>query len=503
MYDLAVLGLPRGHAHPRRPADVDAGGGGEKVSDVTTPRPRRIGEHALVIGGSLAGLLAARVLSDAYDRVTVLDRDTLPAGVSDQRRGVPQGHHVHTLRLGGQAALEELFAGLRDEALAAGAPPMRATTDMRVRVGGHRIARVPIGSDYVVASRPLVEGLVRRRVRGLTNVTVRERCDVLALAGDGERVTGVKARDRAPGSEVQTLRADLVVAATGRGGRVPAWLEALGCERPDEQRVDVEIVYVSRLLRLRPGALGTDRFVLDSASSERPRGMVMIMQERDCWIVTLFGYGAAQHPPTDPAGFNAFAATVADPDTLAAIEQAEPLDRIVTHAYPASVRRRYDRLKRFPDGLLITGDALCSFNPVYAQGMTVAAYEAAALQRCLRDGDRHLARRFFKEARETIEPAWRLSTGADLALPQVEGRAPLPGRVISRYMERLFTAAEHDEHVARAFAEVMGMLAQPSRLLHPAIMMRVLRRTRYRPGVRAALSSPARIDHLQRPRLPD
>ncbi len=473
------------------------------MSDVTTSRVGRIGEHALVIGGSIAGLLAARVLSDSYDHVTVLDRDALPAGLSDHRRGVPQGHHVHTLRLGGQEALEKLFAGLQNEALAAGAPPMRAATDMRVRVGGHRISRVLIGSDYVVASRPLVEGLVRRRTRELTNVTVRDRCEVLALAGDGQRVTGVRVRDRAPGSEVKTLRTDLVVAASGRGGRVPAWLEALGYERPDEQRVDVEIVYVSRLLRLHPAAMGTDRFVLDGPSPERPRGMVMIMQEGDCWIVTLFGYGAAQHPPTDTLGFNAFAATVAEPDVLAAIEQAEPLDRIVTHAYPTSVRRRYDRLKRFPDGMLVMGDALCSFNPVYAQGMTVAAFEAMALQRCLRDGDRQLARRFFKEVGGTIEAAWRLSTGADLALPQVAGRAPLPGRVIGRYMERLFEAAEHDEAVARAFTEVMGMLAQPTRLLRPAIVARVLRRGRYRSEVRDLAASPVRTDHPPRPRLGD
>lgn len=454
------------------------------MSDITLPPHRRVGEHALVIGASMAGLLAARVLSDSYDRVTVLDRDALPAGRGDNRRGIPQGRHVHALRLGGQEAIEELLPGLRDEALAAGAPPMRGGIDMRVRVGGHRISRVLVGSQYVVASRPLLEGLVRQRIRALPNVTVRDRCDVLALVGEGGRITAVRARDRAAGSAEQTLHADLVVAASGRGARVPAWLEALGYERPVEQRVDVGVVYVSRLLRLRPGALGTDRFVLDSASAGRPRGMVMIMQEGDCWIVTLFGYGAPQHPPADAAGFNAFAATVADPDVLAAIEQAEPLDEIVTHAYPASVRRRYDRLRRLPDGLLVIGDALCGFNPVYAQGMTVATFEAAALRRCLRDGDRRLAQRFFKETGGTIEAAWRLATGADLALPEVEGRAPLPGRVINRYMEHLFAAAEHDEDVARAFTEVMGMLAPPTRLLRPAIAARVLRgRMRYRPGV--------------------
>ena len=437
----------------------------------------RAGEHAIVIGASMAGLLAARVLSDSYDRVTVLDRDRLPQGVTENRRAVPQGRHAHGLQLGGQLALEALLPGFRDETMEEGAPALRAGIETRFKIGGHDVARTPVGdAPGSVGSRPLLEGIVRRRVRAIENVSVREYCGVVDLLSSGGRVTGVRAKDRAAGSEPVDLRADLVVAASGRGGRVPKWLEAMGYEAPAEQRVDVDIMYASRNLRMRPGALGDDKVVVNASYPGRPRGVAMLSDETGTWNVTLYGYGEAHRPPTDAAGFTAFAATVTDPDVAAAIAQAEPTNEIATHGYPASVRRRYDKLRRFPAGLLVMGDALCTFNPIYAQGMTVAALEAVALRDVLRDGDAKLAKRFFKAAHGPVDHAWKLSTGGDLALPEVEQTAPLPDRVINRYIERLVATAVHDEVVARTFFEVTGLLKPPTALLTPAIARRVLRR---------------------------
>jgi 2-polyprenyl-6-methoxyphenol hydroxylase-like FAD-dependent oxidoreductase len=168
--------------------------------------------------------------------VTVLDRDRLPEGLTENRRAVPQGRHAHGLQLGGQVALEQLLPGFRDETMAAGAPALRPGTDMRFKLAGNDVSRAAIDIEGSVASRPLVEGIIRRRVRALANVTVRDRCGVVDLLSEDGRVTGVRACDRAPGSQEVELRADLVVAASGRGGRVPAWLEAMGYERPAEER---------------------------------------------------------------------------------------------------------------------------------------------------------------------------------------------------------------------------------------------------------------------------
>lgn len=431
-----------------------------------------VGEHALVIGASIAGLLAARVLSEVFERVTVIDRDVLPDGLDEHRRAVPQGRHAHGLQFGGQAAVERLFPGFREEALAAGAPLLHDAREMRVRLAGRQFPRVQVGSDAAVASRPLLEGLVRRRVRALTNVALRGRCTALELAGDGARVTGARVGD-GRGRE-ETLGCDLLVAASGRGGRVPSWLASLGYERPVEERVDVDILYASRHLRLPAGTLGTDKLVVNGSMPGRPRGMSMVVEEGDRWNLMLYGYGPAHHPPSDVGGFRAFAASVSDPDVFAAIEHAEPLDEIAAHAFPANVRRRYERLRRFPEGMLVMGDAVCAFNPIYGQGMSVAAFQALALQRCLRDGERRLARRFFKACSVPVGHAWQLATGADLAMPEVQARAALPGRVVDRYLQRLLAVAARDPAVAGAFIEVTGMLAPPTRLLRPATAARVL-----------------------------
>jgi pimeloyl-ACP methyl ester carboxylesterase/2-polyprenyl-6-methoxyphenol hydroxylase-like FAD-dependent oxidoreductase len=437
---------------------------------------RRIGEHAVVIGGSVGGLLAARSLTEAYERVSVVERDALPAGLRG-RKAVPQGRHPHALLPHGQACLDALLPGFSAELAAAGAPSCAALEEMRFVIGGHQLARASTGASTTLASRPFIEGHVRQRIRGLPQVALIDGCDALGLttSRDGERVTGVRILRRADGSAEETLAADLVVAATGRAARVPAWLEALGYPSPEEERLDIGVTYASRLLSLPADPLEGDKFVLIGARPGHPRTLFLFAQEGRRWILGLGGYGPGHRPPGDPEGFAAFAATVAPRDVLEAIEAAKPVEEIATHRFPASVRRRYDRLRRFPAGLLVVGDAICSFNPTYGQGMTVAAAQAIALCDCLERGGRDLARRFFSAAGAPIDHAWQLSVGGDLALPEVEGRRSARVRIINAYLRRVRAAAEHDRAVARAFIAVVGMLERPPHLLRPAIAVRVAR----------------------------
>jgi 2-polyprenyl-6-methoxyphenol hydroxylase-like FAD-dependent oxidoreductase len=440
-----------------------------------------IGDHAVVIGASVAGLLAARALSEAYERVSVLERDALPP-LGQGRRAVPQGHHGHALHPRGQETIERLFPGFVDEVTAAGAPRYRVLEEMRVSPGGHQLARVPVGLEAIVASRPFIEGHLRRRVGALPAVRIIERCDALGLAAGagGRRITGVRMLRRLGGSAEEVLDADLVVAATGRGGRVPAWLESLGYPRPDEERLEIHMMYVSVPLRLPPDALSREKLVLVGASPGRPRGLALFAQEQDRWLLTLSGFGG-HHPPTDHEGMLEFAAGVAPPDVMRAIRGAEPLGAVASHRFPANLRRRYDRLRRFPDGLLVTGDAICSFNPIYGQGMTVAALEAEALRRCLARGEARLTRRFFRSATRIVDHAWKMAVGADLALPEVKGHRPAEVRAINAYLARLQRVATHDGVVAEAFMRTIGMLEPPHHVLRPAIALRVLRGGR-RPG---------------------
>jgi len=428
----------------------------------------------VVIGGSMAGLLAARVLADAYGDVTVIDRDQLPA-FPEHRRGVPQAHHAHALLARGQQVLEELFPGLTADLVARGAPRGDMLANARLHFSGHKLMQAPSGMVLISASRILLEDAVRRRARALPGVLFAPPSDVVGLATTpgGERVTGVRVLRR-EGGAAEVHEADLVIDASGRGSRAPTWLETLGFERPEEDRIWIDLRYTSRRYRLPPDALGGDLASVQAPTPTQPRGGVLARLEHGEWLLTLAGV-LGDRPPTDPDGFLAFARSLSFPDIHDAIENAEALDDPVPFRFPASVRRRYERLARLPEGFLPVGDSLCSFNPVYGQGMAVAALEALVLQRHLRCPDRSGSRKILRDLVRKLDGPWDMARGADLVLPGVPGPRPWPMRLVGRYIARLHAAAVHDGRLGAAFVRVSGLVDEPAALLRPGVALRVLR----------------------------
>jgi 2-polyprenyl-6-methoxyphenol hydroxylase-like FAD-dependent oxidoreductase len=443
----------------------------------------KLGEHAVVLGASMGGLVAARVLADFYDNVTVVERDVLPPDAAN-RRGVPQGRHVHALLGRGTAVLDELFPGFADELVGAGAPSLdyRDLSEAylsfadRVLIRTGAYVSVP---PLLIPSRPLLESLVRQRLRAIENVTLLEGYDVADLmsTAGGNRVTGALVRAH-NGHGEQALTADLITDCTGRGSRTPVFLEALGYGRPAEDSVKVRLCYSSQLLRLPPGTL-KEKLVIAGPAPGRPTGMALFGYENDMWMFTVLGVAGVE-PPCELAEMLSFADGLAPAHLLAAIGTGEPLAEVCRARYPASRWRRYDKMRRFPDGLLVLGDAICSFNPAYGQGMTVAALQAQALGECLRQGPNDLARRYFRAAAKPIGVAWQFAVGGDLSLPEVEGPRPLAVRLSNRYVSRLQAVAETDIAVAEQFTRVVGLLDPPATLLHPRMLLRAARRRRPR-----------------------
>jgi 2-polyprenyl-6-methoxyphenol hydroxylase-like FAD-dependent oxidoreductase len=448
-----------------------------------TSSPRG-GREAVVLGASMAGLLAATVLAQAYERVVVVERDAL-VGDGEPRRGVPQGRHAHILLPRGGQILDELFPGLLAELSRDGGQVTSSLDRLHFEIGGHLLSRDPMSVDTPAhaQSRPFLEAHVLRRVRALPNLTLLDGHDVVGIRAEtsGRHVVGATVAPRDGRSGERYLPADLVVAATGRNSTVPAWLTALGYEVPPEEEVRVDIKYATRRMRLDRALTEPTDMVLVGPTPTRPTILGAFAQEHDSWIVTLAGF-AGHHPPSDPDGWSAFAERLAPGGLAEAIRVGEYLDDVHVHRFPANLRRRYDRLDRFPDGLLVVGDAVCSFNPIYGQGMTVAALEALALRDTLARGVIDLPRRFFKAASRPVARAWQFAVGADLAMPPdvVPGPRPLPMRLVNGYIDRYQAAAEGDPVLARHFLDVTGFDEPVRTLFAPGSVGRIVQQRRRR-----------------------
>ena len=426
-------------------------------------------KHAIVLGGSMAGLLASRVLSDHFERVTLIERDALPAR-AEQRRGVPQGRHTHGLLASGRNVLEAFFPGISETLLKAGAVAGDIVRDSRWFFEGACLSRPPSDLNGLLMTRPVLEAAVRERVLANPKVVRRDEVAVEELMVDRKsgRVTGV----RAGGS---TLSGDLVVDATGRGSRSPQWLEQLGNQKPVEDVVQVGLGYTTRFFRRKPTDLNGDTVVVIPPTPKGKRGGVMLAQEGDRWTVTLMAH-FGNYAPEDLDGFIAFASTLPAPYIHEVVSRNEPLGEAMSARFPASVWRRYELLQRFPAGYLVFGDAICSFNPIYGQGMSVAALQALELENTLASdvGDLALAKTFFLRAARVVEIPWTIAVGNDLRIPETVGRRTAGIKLVNWYISKLHQAAHTDPVPALAFHRVGNLLAPPASLMHPRIAVRVL-----------------------------
>jgi 2-polyprenyl-6-methoxyphenol hydroxylase-like FAD-dependent oxidoreductase len=434
--------------------------------------PRKHQGRAVVIGASMGGLFAARVLSERFDSVVVLERDDLENTV-DGRRGVPQGRHAHALLQAGLHLIEEWFPGITEELIDGGAEPGDPGCDIHWFQGGGTQIHYTTGIRAPVCSRPFLEEAVRNRVEKIENVELRTGVHVegLTTTADKQRVNGVTLDDGT------TIDAGLVLDCTGRSGLSLKWVEALGFAPPRVVEVGIDMRYTTRVYERTPDPARDFKLALIIGPNEDPILAACFPMERDRWMITLCGYHG-DYAPSDDDGFLAYARRLPSPVIADLIEASKPISDYRTHRLPSNQRRLVEKMKTVPAGWALLGDAVASFNPVYGQGMSSSALQAEALGRSL-DGyatiDAEMTRRIHKGAAKAVTNPWMLSTGGDFAHPKTTGKRPPGTKLLNRYAARVAVATHHDVAVAKAFSAVGNLVAAPTSLMTPKIAWRVLR----------------------------
>ncbi|MBD2018579.1 monooxygenase [Leptolyngbya sp. FACHB-36] len=442
-----------------------------------------LGHHAIVIGGSIAGLLAARILADKFDQVTVVDRDRLPL-TADPRRGVPQSVQPHVLFTKGYRILEELFPGIGEALHDAGAISFDWTRDFRYFQRGDwsEILEAPSGLESYTCTRPLLESTIRQRVDRLPNVQFLEQQRVVGLRGDRSRscITGIELDHRGDLAS-KDLTAQLVVDASGRSTQAARWLQALGFTSPPATVINPDVGYATRRYRIPASADPSYKILLISHQPpSRTRLGYLAAVENGEWIATLGGYGQ-DYPPTDEPGFLEFAQSLPSPEFYNAICDAEPRSEMRVHRATANRLYHYEQIE-LPDGFVAIGDAVCALCPVYGQGMTVSAISSIVLRDWLVDRQKRRQQpslngaSFQKRLARSNALPWSLATGFDSQFPTTKGAVSPKGigKLFQGYANRLAERAHNDPDLHLQFIEMAHLMKPPTILLSPRVMLKAL-----------------------------
>lgn len=440
-----------------------------------------IAKQAVIIGGSMAGLAAARALSPYFETVVIVERDEQPTSY-DPRKAVPQGHHVHALLKSGELALETLFPQLTDELVRRGAKRIDFSKDLRWLHGGKWKLRYDSGFEIMIQSRPLLEQVVRERVQALENVRFYNACEVerINTTADKSKVTSVIITSMETRSRKLALDVDLLVDASGRGSKMPQWLESLGYLAPPETRLKIDLTYSSRLYQApEDRQFDWKLLVVNPHSPKFLRAGYIFPVENNHWLVTLAGY-SGDVTPTDNDSFAEYAKGLAQPDIYNIMQDLTPLSNVKVYSVPYTVRRHYENT-RLPDGVIIIGDAFCAFDPVYGQGMSTAAKESLVLNQMLANENSaslpSLGKRFHKKAAQIVDAPWMLTSSEDFRYPRTVGtKSPLIP-ILHWYSQHVFALSATDRQVFEAFRQVMHLLEGAEALFKPSIAFKVIKHT--------------------------
>jgi 2-polyprenyl-6-methoxyphenol hydroxylase-like FAD-dependent oxidoreductase len=431
-------------------------------------------KRSIVIGGGMAGLLAGRVLANHFEQVTIVERDVFP-DAPQPRHGLPQSRHLHVLLMRGQLILEALFPGLRDQLLQAGAIALNPSGDVALYGAFGWLPRYESNLMQISMSRDLLDWMIRQRLKEFPNVQFLTESKVTGLipTEDGKGIAGIAIQN-------QTHLADWIVDASGQTSQTPQWLQTLGFEPPKEAFVNAFIGYSSRIYRLNPDFQANWKGIFIACTPQgETRGGALFPIEGDRWSIGLSG-AERDYPPTDEAGFLAFAKSLVSSEIYDAIKDAEPLTPIYAFRGTENRLRRYEKMSRHPENFVVLGHAACAFNPIYGQGMTVAALSAQTLdlwfERQRSQSLKGLARKVQRAVAKVQDQPWFFAINQDYQYRTAEGlKSSGLSRMLDLYFDHLGPLMTQKAEIYQAFLEVTHMLKPGSSLLHPKIAFQVLR----------------------------
>ena len=426
--------------------------------------------HAVVVGGSIAGLLAAKVLSNFFSKVTVIDKDTFPESVS-ARNAVPQGRHLHVLLNRGYKILNDFFPGFWQDMQERGSVEFDMCDDFRWHQWGTIKKRVPSGLDSMFQSRPFLEHYLRAETLKTSNINFRSG-KFLRLVIDKSKNT-VKGIDIESDHKINHMDCDWTVLTPGRLAPLPSWLAEVGVGSIPTSEINNRIGYASAWVKI-PKDVASDWkaiAVVPEAPSDK-RGGVIVPVEDDCHIVTLFGY-VGDHPENRKDEFLKFSASLHNKSIFKILEQSEFIGNIELYKFPKSYWRHFESCNNFPGNLSILGDAAASFNPIYGQGMTVAAIGAEVLNEFLLSDSKN-SLKFQKDLAKQIKVPWDMTRDVDRRYPEVGMSINWLEKFLVNYKLKLDKMCIVDENIALNFSRVVNLVQTPNSLVKPSILFRVM-----------------------------
>jgi flavin-dependent dehydrogenase len=441
---------------------------------------------AIVIGAGIAGLINAKILSKHFKEVIVLEKDQLSEGFSpEHRKGIPQAHHQHILLMKGRELFESIFPGFDAELASMGAPELSYSNDIALYVGHGKLPRFPSCLKVRPSRRIWIDALVRKRVACLPNVVIKSNIHVQHLDFNQKenRVTGLIFSETQQGGSSSDnahtkLSADLVIDCSGRGSRSTKWLKELGFTDVESTVIDPKLGYASCLLKIPENYSGVRGIEVAPHAPDNPRAAGLWEVEKGTWLLTLIGM-AGEYPPKYIEGFKAFSDSLPTPAISEILNQAEQISEIQSFRGTQNIWRHYEKMPSYPNGLLVLGDALCAFNPLHGQGLTLIARSAQLLDQRLQQGKKtHYSNKWaqanYRKLNRIFLSAWMFAISEDMRWPDTIGRkVDWKLKLAYRFTDKLLATSQYSKYVTQACLAVANMVRSPVSLISPGILLRM------------------------------